>query len=190
VEPQDQHKTAFVCHAGHFEFKRMPFGVRNTPAVFQKLVDPILKDVQSFSKAYMDDIVIFSVTWSDHVQQVRWVRQIIKDAGLTANPSKCRWSGTKLKFLGHVVGGGSVVVPAERARAIQNYAQPKTKRSLRAFLGLVSYYRKFIIRLAEQTAILTPSTSKLAPQKVVWTEGTENAFQIICKFLCDQFNVY
>jgi len=186
IEPKDQEKTVFVCHAGYYQFTRMHFGVWNAPSLFQKLMDKILKDVQGYSRAYMDDIVVFSSSWEEHISHVRSVLGLLGEAGLTVNPEKCRWGSTKLKFFGHIVGNGSLAMPEERASAIRNYVKPKTKRGLRAFLGLVSYYRHFIERLAEQTATLTTATSKLAPPRVVWTECMEVAFFTICEFLSNQ----
>ena len=186
MEPKDQEMTAFVCHAGHFQFTRMPFGVRNAPSMFQKLMDKVLKAVKGYAQAYIDDIVVFSSSWEDHVRHVRQVLKLLKQAGLTVNPEKCRWGGTKLRFLGHIVGNGALAIPEDRAKAIELYVRPYTKRGLRTFLGSVSYYRKFIDKLAEQTTILTPATSKLAPQKVKWTKCREVAFSTICEFLCKQ----
>jgi len=71
MEPGDQEKTAFMCHLGHYQFTYMPFGIQNAPATFQKLMDKVLKRVQNCSRAYMDDIVVFSSTWEDHVSHVR-----------------------------------------------------------------------------------------------------------------------
>ena len=86
-------KTAFTSHRGTFEFVRMPFGVKNAPACFQELMQQVLADHSSFATAYMDDVVIFSSTWTDHLQHVDRVLQTLRSAGLTANPSKCKWGG-------------------------------------------------------------------------------------------------
>ena len=82
-------KTAFVCHRGKFEFLRMPFGVTNTPAVFQSFMTTILKYFSAFAHPYMDDIVIFSGSWEVHKVHVRQVLDCLRKAGLTANPHKC-----------------------------------------------------------------------------------------------------
>ena len=87
----------------------------------------------------MDALVIFSDSWEEHRRHFREVFQTLREAGLTANPSKCQWGGEQLEFLGHVVGKGVISVPQARAQAIGNYVKPKTKRGLRAFLGTVSY---------------------------------------------------
>jgi len=111
MEPRDRAKTAFVCHAGHFQFTSMPFGVRNTPAIFQSLMEKVLRPAGHCSKAYRDDVVIFSDPWEDHVKHDRLVVGLIKKAGLTINPAKCRWIGAQLRFLGHVVRSGCDAIP-------------------------------------------------------------------------------
>jgi len=93
-------------------------------------MDKVLRDIHHFSRAYIDDIVIYSCSWSYHIHHVRSVLTLLREAGLTVNPDKCRWGGALLKFLGHIVRNRSLAVPEERARAIEHYIQPKTKRGL------------------------------------------------------------
>ena len=100
----DIEKTCFVCHRGKFEFVRMPFGVRNAPAVYQALMTRILADCKQFASPYMDDVIVYSETWEDHKQHVCSVLQCLRQAGLTANPDKCCWGGVTMEFLGHNVG--------------------------------------------------------------------------------------
>ena len=165
-------KTAFTCHKGTFHFTRMPFGVKNAPACFQTLMQRALADVTEFSTAYMDDVVIFSPTWEDHVVHVHRVLESIEKAGLTVNPKKCCWGGRAVEFLGHFVGRGSMSVPAHRCTALANYTKPKTKKGLRAFLGSVGFYRRYLAQLANWTSILTPKTSRQASPIVEWTVRT------------------
>ena len=150
---EDIPKTAFVCQREKFEFLRIPFGVGNAPAVFQTLMDSVLEGLGSFARAYMHDIVIFSDSWEEHVIHVRKVLTALRQAGLTANPAKCQWGGEQMEFLGHTVGKGEYSVPERRAEAIKKYIRPTTKKGLRAFLGTVSYYRKFLDKLADQTSV-------------------------------------
>jgi len=97
---------------------------------------------------------------------VRQVLDMLKQAGLKANPNKCHWGGTTLKFLGHRVGSGCMTIPERRVEALRQYTRPKKKKGLRSFLGTVSFYRHYMELLAKDTAILTPVTPKLAPSKV------------------------
>ena len=174
-------KTCFVCHRGKYEFLRMPFGVRNTPVVFQALMTKLLTDCKTFSSPYMDDIAIYSDSWAEHKMHVREVLGRLRDAGLTVNPTKCCWGGTYIEFLGHTVGDGCMAIPEKRVEALARYTRPTTKRGLRSFLGAISFYRRYVELLASDTAVLSPATSKLAPSKVLWMEAIEPAFHNIRK---------
>ena len=156
-------KTAFTCHKGNFHFTRMPFGVKNAPACFQTLMQRVLSELGGFATAYMDDVVIFSHTWEDHVVHVGRVLQAIRLAGLTVNPTKFCWGGRAVEFLGHYVGRGSMSIPEHRTTALQNYSRPRSKKGLRAFLGSVGFYRRYLPKLADWTSVLTPKTSRQAP---------------------------
>ena len=169
-------KTCFVCHRVKFEFLRMPFGVRNSPAVFQALMTRILVDCKAFASPYMDDIIIYSNDWKDHKQHMREVLDRLKKVGLTANPAKCSWGGTTMEFLGHTVGNGCMTIPDKQAETLLRYTRPTTKKGLRSFLVAISFYRRYVELLASDTAVLSPATSKLTPSKVLWTEEMETAF--------------
>ena len=138
VHPIDVHKTAFVCPWGKFEFQRMPFGLRNAPVVFQELMVRVLDSCREFARPYIDDIIVFSANWVEHLGHFKKVLQALKEAGLTANPTKCEWGGCHMLYLGHVVGSGHLAVPEARAKAMQDYILPKTKKGLRSFLGSIS----------------------------------------------------
>ena len=144
-------KTAFTSHRGTYEFTRMPFGVKNAPACFQELMQWVLAEHRAFSTAYMDDVVVFSRTWEDHLKHVDEVLQALGRAGLTANPKKCSWGGRAVEFLGHWIGGGTMAVPTHRCEAMTKYQRPTTKKGLRAFIGSIGYYRWYIKDLASQT---------------------------------------
>jgi len=136
---RDIPKTAFVCHRGRYEFLRMPFGVKNAPAVFQELMQNLFRDDSEYYSPYMDDVVIFSNSWSEHVEHIDQVLTKLRSAGLTANPAKCRWGGKTVGFLGHQVGNGRMSLPSHRAEAFSHYTKPVTKRGLRAFFGAVGF---------------------------------------------------
>jgi len=138
VAPDDIAKTAFT---------RMPFGVKNAPAIFQTIMQTIFAG-QSNCIPYMDDLVVFSNMWEDHLVHIQQTLHTLEEAGLTANPTKCVWGGKRVEFLGHQVGGGKMALPAHRAEAFRHYERPKTKKGLRSFIGAVSFYRRYIHRLA------------------------------------------
>ena len=149
------------------------------PAVFQELMQALFDDDKDFCTPYMDDIVIFSNSWEEHLDHIERVLTRLREAGLTANPDKCKWGGQTMEFLGHQVGDGRMMMPAHRAEALGRYSQPTTKKGLRAFLGAIGFYRRYVELLATQTAILTPLMTKQAPSKVEWTKEGKIAFRQI-----------
>ena len=108
--------------------------IEECPASFQRMMDTILDDIQDFSGAYMDDIIIFSQTWVDHVAHMKCVLDRLRKAGLTAKPAKCQWGSATLTFLGHTVGRGMVSTPDHRVEAIRNHVSPVTKKDVQSFL--------------------------------------------------------
>ena len=146
-------KTTFTCHKGMYEFLRMSFKVKNAPAVFQELMQTIFREDSLYCNPYMDDLVIFSSCWSDHVKHVRKVLMKLREARLTANPAKCRWVGNRMEFLGHLVGEGTMSVPEHRLEALASYSRPVTKKGLRAFLGAVGLYRRYVDLLARHSPL-------------------------------------
>ena len=124
----DQEKTAYCTPWGKFHFIMMPFGLRNAPASFQRMMDTVLDDIQDFSGTYMEDIIIFSQTWEDHVAHIKCVLDRLRKAGLTSKPAKCQWGSVSLTFLGHTVGRGMVSTPDHRVEAIRNHVRPVNKK--------------------------------------------------------------
>ena len=185
TSPPDIPKTAFTCRKGRFEFLRMPFRVKNAPAIFQELMQGIFREDSSFCSPYMDDLIVFSSSWEDHVQHIRQVLTRLRTSGLTANPTKCKWGGTRMDFLGHLVGEGTMAVPQHRVEALAGYTRSTTKKGLRAFLGAIGFYRRYVQLLAEHTAVLSPLTAKLAPSRIVWTEEGKLAFTTICRCISE-----
>ena len=185
VDPLSQEKTAFISPYGKFEFRRMPFGLKNAPAMFQRLMEVVLGDCYGCSAPYIDDIIVFSENGEEHVQHLRCVLDALRKYGLTIKEAKCEWGKVKLEYLGHVIGGGELAVPAHRAAAMAEYIQPRTKKQLRSFLGAAGYYRQFVEGFARLSAVLTPWTSKSAPSVVCWTAEGLEAFTRIKVSLVD-----
>ncbi len=176
VLEEDRPKTAFICPWGKWQYRKMPFGLCIAPAVIQKLMDIVLKDCMSFSCVYIDDILIWSPTWQQHLEDLRHVFGSLRKAGLTCRTEKCEFGKTKLQFLGHYIGNGTLSVPEDRVTAMAEYQRPRTRKQLRSFLGTINYYRKFIPRFHQQSVMHTPAISKAAPATVVWDEAMERAF--------------
>ena len=139
-------------------------------------MDSLLNGAGSYSAAYLDDLVIYSGNWQEHLQHLREVLQRLREAGLTAKPAKCQFGTNSCVYLGHIVGGGEVRPEAAKIQAVANFPQPTTKKDVRAFLGLTGYYRRFVPDYAAIALPLTDLTRKAAPNTVVWTAECDAAF--------------
>ena len=137
IDPVDMPKTAFCTPWGKFEFRVMPFGLRNGPAVFQRLMDQILHQDKDSAQVYIDDIAIFSSSWDSHCKDIDRVLGRLRRAGLTANVSKCQWGQTKCEFLGHIVGEGKVSPAELKVEAVRKFTQPQNKKQVRQFLAII-----------------------------------------------------
>lgn len=176
-------KTAFCTPWGKFEFTRMPFGLRNAPATFQWHITEVLRGLESFTGAYIDDVVIFSKTWKEHLGHIRQTLTRLRENGLTAKPDKCTWGRAEIEYLGHRVGHRKISIPECRVEAIQNFERPVTKRDMRAFLGTAGYYQDFSEGLLSKTGLLTDATKKAAPNRIKWTEKLCESFNDVRKVL-------
>ena len=173
-------KTAFVIPCGKWEYIRMPFGLKNGPAVFQRLINTILADIQLFAAAaYIDDIVVFSQTFEEHLTHLEAVFKRFMEAGLTTEVKKCLLATTDCLFLGHQVGAG-IIRPAEaKVEHVLKYPRPANKKAMRAFLGLANYYRRFMPVYRSMAVQLTETTRKVSSDKIEWTETQCKAFEDI-----------
>ncbi len=152
VSPESQCKTAFVTHRGLYKFRVMPFGLTNAPAVFQHLVQEILDGLNpeegpDFVTSYLDDILIFSRTLEDHQEHLRKVMAIIEEAGLKLNPEKCKFIQPEVEYLGHIITPHGLRTATRHLQAVKEFPVPTSGTSVRQFLGLSSYYRRFASRM-------------------------------------------
>ena len=166
--------SAFVTPFGHFQWRYMPFGLRNAPASFSRIVSKLLTGLESFCAAYLDDIIIFSDVWEDHVKHLKEVFSRIKNAGFTLNSQKCEFAAAEIDYLGHHIGLGSVQPRAKKVEALLAYPRPTNRKQLQAFLGLAGYYRKFVPHFADISAVLSDLLKK--GNRFEWTEEREKAF--------------
>ena len=176
VAPESQNKTAFTTPFGLFNFRVMPFGLQGAPATFQRMMDNLLTGVQGFAAAYLDDLVIYSDTWEQHLVHLREVLLRLRRAGLTAKPSKCKLATNQCSYLGHIVGNGEVRPGIDKIQAVADFPRPENTKDVRSFLGLSGYYRRFIPDYATIALPLTDLTRKRS-KSITWTAECENAFQ-------------
>ena len=166
LDPESRQKTAFVSPFGQFQYTVLPFGLQNSSSTFMRLVDNVLGGCQDFAQAYIDDVCIYSNSWSEHIQHLDIVFTRIANAGLTIKPVKCDIGRNEVTYLGHVIRAGSVRPKLDKIQAVQEYPRPVTKKQVRAFLGLSGYYRRFIPLFAEIAYPLTGLTKKRMPYTV------------------------
>ena len=138
--------TAFTCGPlGFYECETMPFGATNAPATFQRLMDNCLGDLNmNWCIVYLDDIIIFSQDAASHIERLEAVFKKLAKAGLKLKPSKCEFFKKRIKYLGHIVSEEGVSTDPQKVEAVLNWPVPKTVYDVRAFLGFVGYYRRFI----------------------------------------------
>lgn len=181
---QSKDITTFVSPFGRWRFIRMPFGLKNAPATFQRAMEKVLAPCEGFASCYIDDVLVYSKDWDEHLLHLENVFKELQRHGLTVKPGKCQFGMAHLEYLGHVVGGGQLAVPEYRIENLKNYKRPETQKDLRSFLGMISYYRQFIPNFAEDSSYLTPATSKSSPRMVQWSLDMEDAFHRLVGKLC------
>ncbi len=155
----------------------LPFGLHGAPATFKRMMDILLRPHQSYAAAYLDDVVVHSESWEEHLAQLRRVLLELRRAGLTANPRKCHLALFEARYLGFQVGRGLIRPQEKKVTAILSAPQPITKTQVRAFLGLAGYYLCFIPNFSSLASPLTDLIRKGQPEKVPWGPEEEEAFQ-------------
>jgi len=152
----------------------MAFGLRNAPATFSRLVSKLLHGLEDFAAAYLDDILIFSETWDDHLKHLRAVFSRITNAGLTLNKQKCEFAVAEIDYLGHHIGLNKVQPREQKVAALLNFSRPTNRKQLQQLLGLAGYYRKFIPHFADISAVLSDLLKKNV--KFEWCSKVDKAF--------------
>ena len=188
IQPESQEKTAFVTHRGLFEFRVMPFGLTNAPSVFQRLMQQILmplnpKTGSEFVNVYIDDVIVFSRTIEDHLHHLKTVITSLQQAGLKLKPTKCHFACQEIEYLGHRVTPQGLQPTDHHITAVSSFPVPCNLKELRQFLGLASYYRRFIQGFAAVAHPLHQLTRKNVP--FVWNDQCQQAFEDLKKQLTE-----
>ena len=178
MEKESQEKTCFLTPQGSYCFLKMPFGLVNATATFNKMVRKLLKGLTS-CESFVDDLLCHTPTWEDHLLELRKLLQRIKDANLTVKPSKCQVGFKDLNFVGNHIGEGVMKPEEEKILNILSVPTPTTKKQVRSFLGFIGYYSKYIPNFSAVAAALSDLTRKGQPNKVVWQEPQERAFKTL-----------
>ena len=154
--PEDEHKTTFKTHHGHYQFKVMPFGLTNAPATFQCIMNQILQPfLRKFVLVFLDNILIYSNTLEDHASHLEKVLATLRQHQLYLKSSKCTFAQDSLEYLGHIISSQGVATDKNKITAMLHWPVPTTVTELRTFLGLTGYYRRFVKHYGLLTKPLT-----------------------------------
>ena len=176
VHPEDQPKTAFVCHVGLYEFNRLPFGLVNAPSQFQRLMNVVLaKHLGKICLVYIDDIVIFSKDEKEHADHVRMVLDTIAEAGLTLKLKKCHFGKKEVKLLGYTVSKHGISPQEDKVRVIRDMQPPTNLKELQRLLGMTGYYRQTIKGYAQIVEPLNRLCRK--NELFLWGPDQQEAFE-------------
>ena len=176
VAEQDRHKTAFCTRKGLFQWRVLPFGLSNAPSTFSRLMELVLRGILwERCLVYLDDIIIFGRDFESALENLRHVFDRLRRAGLKLKAKKCKLFQKTVKFLGHVVSKKGVQCDPEKVECVQNWKVPECMIEVRSFLGLASYYRRFIPQYAADP--LTRLTEK--GRKFTWNDQCQQAFETL-----------
>ncbi|GFX21797.1 hypothetical protein TNCV_2310761 [Trichonephila clavipes] len=171
--------TSFKTHRQQYRFKVMSFGLKNASATFQREMNKALSCYREFSRAYIDDIAIFSKNWEEHLLHLDTILTKLSELNFTVNLKKCAFGKAQIKYLGHIIGSGKHEPDPEKTAVINNLPVPKTKKELRSVLGLCNYYREYIPKYSELVYPLTELTKKRVPDSIPWTEKHNSSFHLL-----------
>ena len=175
LNERDKEKTAFSMPHGKFEFNVTPFGLCNAGASYQRLMDITLSSLSSSRiLAYMDDIVVFSRSFPEHLYDLTEIVQRLQTSNISLKLSKCLFASSKVDFLGYELSRNGIQPQARLTDAIRTYQRPSTKKELKGFLGLAGFYRAFVPNFSVISQPLNKLTSEYS--QYVWTDDCEQAF--------------
>lgn len=178
MDPQSKHKTAFSTGDGLYQWKVMPMGLKNSSRTFQRLMELVFNGMHwTRVCVYIDDVVIFGKTFSDKMKNLREVFERLRNAGLKARPDKCKFFCKEITFLGHVVSKEGIKPDKSNIEKVANWPRPNNVASLRSWLGLTGFYRKFIRDYAKISQPLLDLIKKGI--KFEWSDDCEHAFQYL-----------
>ena len=182
LKEQDICKSAFVCKYGHFEMTRMPFGLNNSAATFQRTMEMALQGLQWVTcLIYIDDIIVFGRNFDEHIARIERVLERMRLAGLKLKPKKCEMLATEVVFLGHVVSGEGVKPNPVNISKIADWPRPKTPRQVKQLVAMGSYYRRYVKNFATIVRPMVELTKK--GRKFVWSQECEASFEELKKVL-------
>jgi len=182
----DRQKTAFVTQEGHYQWTCLPFGLKTAPAIFQRILSNIIRKhkLAEFCVNYIDDILIFSRDFTEHISHLSKLLKAITEEGFRLKFSKCTFAADSVKYLGHIIRNNSVSPLKDNVISIKKFPIPKTKKNVRQFLGKINFYGKYVPNIS---IVLDPLHNLLRKdQKFNWSEQCQKAFDNTKTLLCSQ----
>jgi hypothetical protein len=190
LHPDSAEYTAFNTSRNHYQFKRLSFGLKNAPGAFQREIQDVLKNFDSKQVVvYIDDVLIMSRTFSEHLDLVGKVLATFANYGIKIKPSKCNWFKKEVTFLGHVVGQSGLRKSDEYMDSVRKFPKPTTVQELRSFLGLINFQRKYISNCSTLCKPLTCLMGHPDKEKLLWTQEMDNSFQALKELMCENIEL-
>jgi len=177
--------TSFVTEFGQYEFCVVPFGIKFASGLCNRLIKGLLLGCDDFLTTFVDDLLVFSDNFEDHMNHIAVVLDKLNAAGITLNVKKCKFAYTHLKFLGFIVGCGCIYPDKDKVKAIRNFPVPENKKHLRSFVGLLGFYRKFVPNLSSCISPLTDLLRKDKPDKISWNNDLLLCFERATNLVCE-----
>ncbi|UYV75173.1 hypothetical protein LAZ67_12002747, partial [Cordylochernes scorpioides] len=178
VDEKDREKTAFITPDGLYEFQVMPFGLCNAPATFERMIDSVLGSLKwNMCLCYLDDIVVYAPTFEEHLRRLQLVLSCIQKAGLSLNHKKCIFGSRRIKILGHLVDANGIHPDPDKVEAVSKFPRPRNISELKSFLGLCSYYQRFIENFADKARSLHDLLK--TEKQFYWDAAQEKAFEVL-----------
>jgi len=175
---EDRVKTAYSTTTGHYEYLRMPFGLKSAPSTFQRLMNQVfLGLIGTRCFVYLDDLIVFGETLQEHHERLREIFERLRQVNLKIEPDKCEFLKTELSYLGHVVTSEGVKPDPQKVKAIKDFPTPRNTTDLKSFLGLAGYYRKFIPQFSK---IAKPLNDLLKKNQIWrWEQEQIDSFHLL-----------
>ena len=176
IHENSRHKTAFVTNDRHLQFRRLPFGLKNSPAFFVTLTNTILRSLTGkFCSIYIDDIIVWSQTFEEHLNHLSQIFDRFKKENLKLKPTKCHFAKPDVLYLGHIISKDGIKVDPSKTDAVKTFPVPRNQHDVRRFLGLYNYYRKFVKNYSKITNPLNKLQAK--DTKFKWTSECQDVFE-------------
>jgi hypothetical protein len=175
LDPETAYKSSFITHQGVFTWKRLPFGLQGSPASWQSLMADVFRNLNwKCLLVYVDDLIIMSKDFEEHLQHLDMVLERLTQSGLTAKPAKCQWALPSVKYLGNIFSKEGLEIDPDKVEAVRSYPKPTNQTEVRSFLGLTNFLKKFVKDYSRIVSPLNQLLNKETP--FVWTDAHDQAF--------------